>query len=126
MAKARQGDYPPEWESGMVQRIMCEMVGWRCEHCGALFNRNRKALELENADGNPAVLTVHHLDNQKWNIHWHNLLVCCQACHLSIQGKWSPGLPLPLEWKTPPAWMIIRGYVPPMQLTLFPEKVRFE
>jgi hypothetical protein len=33
------------------------------------------------------VLTVHHLDGQKWNLRWWNLVALCQVCHLIIQAK---------------------------------------
>jgi hypothetical protein len=33
------------------------------------------------------VLTVHHLDGQKWNLRWWNLIPLCQVCHLIIQAK---------------------------------------
>lgn len=32
------------------------------------------------------VLTVHHLDGDKANIVWWNLVALCQVCHLQIQG----------------------------------------
>lgn len=122
MGKPPKGSYPPEWENGIIQRIMCEVMNWQCEHCGAWFNKDRKALELLNADGNPAVLTVHHLDNNKWNIHWTNLLVCCQACHLHVQAKWKPGDPLPPEWNPLPDWIARRDLIyTKVQLSLFGE-----
>lgn len=39
------------------------------------------------------VLTVHHLDGDKSNSRWWNLLALCQSCHLKIQGKVIPGRP---------------------------------
>lgn len=33
------------------------------------------------------VLTVHHLDGNKANCRWWNLVALCQRCHLAIQGK---------------------------------------
>lgn len=33
------------------------------------------------------ILTVHHLDGNKWNCSWWNLAPLCQRCHLQIQGK---------------------------------------
>lgn len=122
----RREDYPPDWQLGICQRIMCEMVGYRCEHCGALFNKDRKALEIENADGRPAILTVHHLNGIPDDCHWRNLLVVCQSCHLSIQSKWQPGDPIPAEWNPIPNWLIIRDLTYKVQLALFPEKIRFE
>jgi len=33
------------------------------------------------------VLTVHHMDGDKANVAWWNLVALCQVCHLQIQGK---------------------------------------
>lgn len=33
------------------------------------------------------VLTVHHLDGNKANVRWWNLVALCQVCHLIIQAK---------------------------------------
>lgn len=33
------------------------------------------------------ILTVHHLDGDKANCRWWNLMAACQRCHLVIQGK---------------------------------------
>lgn len=117
-------DYPENW--WLISYIMCESAGWACEHCGELFNKNRKAVEQLNSDGNPAVLTVHHINFNTFDNHWHNLLVCCAACHLHVQSKWQPGFPPPSVWAEPPQWMIIRGYAPLEQLRLFEAKVRYE
>lgn len=35
-------------------------------------------------------LTVHHLNGNKSDCRWHNLLALCQACHLSIQARVNP------------------------------------
>lgn len=41
--------------------------------------------------------TVHHLDGNKANCVWWNLLALCQRCHLQIQGKVNPDQPYMLE-----------------------------
>lgn len=33
------------------------------------------------------ILTVHHLDGDKANCRWWNLMAACQRCHLEVQGK---------------------------------------
>ena len=33
------------------------------------------------------ILTVHHLDGNKWNLLWWNLAALCQRCHLQVQNK---------------------------------------
>lgn len=43
------------------------------------------------------ILTVHHLDGDKANDAWWNLLPLCQRCHLVIQGKVDPRIPWFLE-----------------------------
>jgi hypothetical protein len=39
------------------------------------------------------VLTVHHLDGDKGNVAWWNLLALCQVCHLIVQAKVVPERP---------------------------------
>ncbi len=43
------------------------------------------------------ILTVHHMDGDKANCEWWNLLALCQRCHLTIQGKLIPNTPYFLE-----------------------------
>lgn len=43
------------------------------------------------------ILTVHHLDGDKSNCRWWNLLALCQRCHLQIQGRLNPETPYFLE-----------------------------
>jgi hypothetical protein len=33
------------------------------------------------------ILTVHHLNGDKYDCRWWNLVALCQRCHLQIQGK---------------------------------------
>ena len=48
-------------------------------------------------NGKMRVLTVHHLDGQKDNDHWWNLLALCQSCHLTVQGTVIPERPYLFE-----------------------------
>lgn len=41
--------------------------------------------------------TVHHLDGNKANCSWWNLLALCQRCHLTIQSRVNPQQPYMLE-----------------------------
>lgn len=41
--------------------------------------------------------TVHHMDGNKSNCAWWNLLALCQRCHLTIQTKVNPDQPFMLE-----------------------------
>lgn len=43
------------------------------------------------------ILTVHHLDGNKSNCVWWNLLALCQRCHLQVQTRLNPQLPYFLE-----------------------------
>ena len=43
------------------------------------------------------ILTVHHLDGDKSNCAWWNLLALCQRCHLQIQTRIDPDTPYFLE-----------------------------
>lgn len=43
------------------------------------------------------ILTVHHLDGNKANCRWWNLLALCQRCHLQVQGRVNPAQPYVLE-----------------------------
>lgn len=44
-------------------------------------------------DGKMRVLTVHHLDGDKANNRWWNLLALCQVCHLQVQAAVIPERP---------------------------------
>lgn len=41
--------------------------------------------------------TVHHLDGDKANCRWWNLLALCQRCHLTIQSRVNPHQPYMFE-----------------------------
>lgn len=43
------------------------------------------------------ILTVHHLDGNKSNCEWWNLLAICQRCHLRTQARVDPQTPYFLE-----------------------------
>jgi hypothetical protein len=50
------------------------------------------------------ILTVHHMDGDKSNCEWWNLLALCQRCHLTIQTRLNPELTYFLEhsaWAKP-------------------------
>ena len=64
-------DYPPRWSR--VSRWVRGRACWRCELCGV---KNGPA---------PNVLTVHHLDGNKWNLLPWNLAALCQRCHCQVQ-----------------------------------------
>jgi hypothetical protein len=75
MAKQQhRGAYPPDWPE--IARSVKDDAGWQCIRC---------AHPHDPASGH--TLTVHHLDCDKSNVRWWNLLALCQRCHLYIQGK---------------------------------------
>jgi len=116
--------YPAAWHTGDIQREIYARAGWRCEHCGMLFEPGTtKAVTARNTNGQPVILTVHHLDGNPANCAWENLVAVCQRCHLHIQAVWRPGGVLPAHWPQPPEWIKARGldYVPNGQLRLFEE-----
>lgn len=43
------------------------------------------------------ILTVHHLNGDKADRRWWNLLALCQRCHLQVQGKVNPLRPWPWD-----------------------------
>lgn len=82
-----RGEYPPDWKA--LANSVKEAAGWCCIRCSHPHD--------------PAthhVLTVHHLDGDKANGSWWNLLALCQRCHLSIQGRVNPDQPYFLEHST--------------------------
>jgi hypothetical protein len=66
--------YPIDWPE-IATRTKNE-AGWKCVRCGAAHSREGWR-----------ILTVHHLDGDKANCRWWNLVALCQRCHLTIQGK---------------------------------------
>lgn len=105
----KEADYPPEWQSGEIQKRICDLANWRCEHCGMEFPvGDTRATTARRKDGKPFILTVHHINGIKSDVRWQNLVALCQACHLFVQYRWQPPQPLPRQWATPPHWILIR------------------
>lgn len=71
-----EGKYPPYWP--IMSKQVKALAGWCCERCGVRNNE-------DSPDG--TMLTVHHLDGDKWNCEWWNLSALCQQCHLRIQSR---------------------------------------
>ena len=89
----KSGRYPPEWVD--VARKIKEMNNWKCERCGVRNNEDEP-------DG--TMLTVHHLDGNKFNLEYWNLAALCQRCHLRVQAR-VDFLHIPLVWD----WVMNRG-----------------
>lgn len=103
-----RGEYPPEWDV-IGDRVRAE-AGNRCIRCRHPQGDRPSAFVPCDAfcthprgDGKPRVLTVHHLDGDKANCRWWNLLALCQVCHLQVQGRVIPERP----WLLPhSAWFV--------------------
>ena len=96
-----RGEYPADWKE-IAERVKAE-AGGRCVRCshpdGDRMRGGVKSLApcgdqcTHPKDGKLRQLTVHHLDGDKSNCRWWNLLALCQKCHLTIQGKVVPERP---------------------------------
>lgn len=71
-------------DGAQKRREAREAVGNRYIRCGSASVTGR-------------ILTTHHLDGDKSNDAWWNLLPLCQVCHLQIQAKVDPEQPYFLE-----------------------------
>lgn len=86
-----KGEYPEDWTE--IATAVKDAANWHCIRC-----KHKHCIETHH------VLTVHHLDGDKSNCRWWNLLALCQRCHLSIQGRVNPDQPYFLdhsEWFKP-------------------------
>ncbi len=74
MPRKSTGEYPADWKE--IAQAVKEEAGWCCVRC-------------MHPHDIPAgfMLTVHHLDLNKSNCRWWNLVALCQKCHLQIQHK---------------------------------------
>lgn len=96
-----RGEYARDWRD-IADRAK-EQAGHRCVRCGhpngdRMFGGARilKQCTVECThlrDSKLRMLTVHHLDGDKSNNRWWNLLVLCQVCHLSVQARVIPERP---------------------------------
>lgn len=103
-----RGVYPATW-SEIAERVKLE-AGNRCIRCGHprgdVIGTRMPCTEhcTHDDDGKHRILTVHHLDGDKSNCRWWNLLALCQVCHLTIQAKVIP--------ERPYLWEHSRWFVP--------------
>jgi hypothetical protein len=102
MRLAVRGVYPPDWKA--VSRRVRDEAGWRCVRCFHPFDRDiGKPLACDICDlrrcrhqlitARPRGVFnygVHHLDGDKGNCRWWNLLALDNACHLSVQARVIP------------------------------------
>jgi len=82
-------NYPPNWP--YIAFIVKKAASFSCENCGH-----------PNDFSTSHVLTVHHIDGNKANCNFKNLVALCQRCHLHFEGT-NPFKQLFL-WD-PPLWI---------------------
>ena len=75
-------DYNPDGKA--KRKAARDSVGNKCIRCGSPSVPGK-------------ILTTHHLDGNKANDEWYNLLPLCQVCHLQVQAKVDPEVPWFLE-----------------------------
>lgn len=51
------------------------------------YDQDQRRVQRWECEARWRILTVHHLDGDKGNLRWWNLVPLCQRCHLTIQGK---------------------------------------
>jgi hypothetical protein len=94
-----RNDYPEAWP--VVARAAKDEAGWRCVRCRHPFLAGVGTQLPCAADCDPTRCHrrkygktlnygVHHLDGDKANGAWWNLLPLCNACHLSVQARVIP------------------------------------
>ena len=86
-----RGEYPKNWNE--IAKAVKDEARWCCERC-----------REPHSPANGRTLTVHHFDGDKANCSRGNLMPLCQACHLSVQARVDPEVPLlfvPSTWALP-------------------------
>jgi len=100
----RRDGYPTVWDSiGDCVRTRAHHRCVRCQHpyrVGAmgsgewtrcddhcLHDGPTRPVGLVGFEAQWRILTVHHLNGDKSDCRWWNLVALCQRCHLTIQGK---------------------------------------
>ncbi len=84
MRLIHRGEYPVYWD--LLAEAVKKAAGMKCIRCGHGHSRSTGH-----------VLTVHHLDGDKSNDRWWNLLALCQRCHLTVQANVIPERPWMFE-----------------------------
>jgi hypothetical protein len=87
------GSYPADWPA--ISRQVRLEAGDRCIRCGHPSDAPKRRSSCDEwcrheFDDKQRMLTVHHLDGNKANCRWWNLLALCQVCHLTIQARVIP------------------------------------
>lgn len=109
--------YPIAWHQG-IKQLVRDLAGHRCIRCGHPYRAGQHgkgqwspcdegchhpgpvrfiSVAADDQEAEWRILTVHHLDGDKANCRWWNLLALCQRCHLIIQGRVNPAQIYPFE-----------------------------
>lgn len=75
-----RNEYPPNWKE--IATSVKAAAGNCCIRCA----------HPHSVEG-WFILTVHHMDGDKANGAWWNLLALCQRCHLNVQARVAPERP---------------------------------
>lgn len=91
-----RNDYPADWPE--IARQVKDRAAWRCIRCGhpnetPTVRAHCDEFCRHHPDGKQRMLTVHHLNGDKADSRWWNLLALCQVCHLTIQARVMPDRP---------------------------------
>lgn len=85
-------EYPENWLA--IAHSVKILAGWRCERCkhphdptGELPCDELCDLKYKHPKDKQRGVGVHHLDGDKSNCAYWNLVCLCVACHLQIQVK---------------------------------------
>lgn len=102
-------EYPANWQE--ISQIAKSIAEYRCVRCGHSFSRRgvplpcddrcdqTRGIHLKPVERNLAGFDmrllglnygVHHLDGDKGNCLWWNLLPMCNSCHLKFQARVIP------------------------------------
>lgn len=113
-----KGNYPDDWNT--VAAAVKDASGRRCVRCLHPDDPSDTPRGMfcdvkcrHEKNGKQRVLTVHHMNGDKADCRWFNLLPLCQVCHLQIQGKVIPEVPYlwaHTEWFTPYACGFYAAY----------------
>ena len=68
--KKGSNTYPPNWDE--IAKTIKDQADWHCENCYHPHD-----------PPNGYMLGVHHLDGNKANCTYENLVALCQRCHLN-------------------------------------------
>lgn len=86
-----KGEYPPDWRD-IANKVKDDAHG-SCVRCGKAHDSSTGY-----------TLTVHHFNGDKSCCERWNLVALCQRCHLSVQARVDPMVPLmfdPSKWCMP-------------------------